>query len=307
MATKSKSSAAATRARRAKLAEDPVEYLRAKAAKLDIPGRSSMNKQALVKAIDLAQSGKAPKRKPTQKARQKAAAAKKREASVGYGRGPFRLVIAKDDAIYGNLGPYASARAALSDAKTLLRRMAPVKGYALSNTEAQSFVGQSYAGGKIVDGYVVQSKGGTDLNAAAFAVKVGKGSKAAYAADKIPPKLRNRGRRNPRVSFQTKDGPVSFMAKKKRNAGARSNGNKSVAKLRISANRWRDSYGNTYHRAYISVNGRHVGVTPITYGYGSQYLDTAKKWLAENGYRKPSGRMSSYDAGYSDVKRKRDL
>lgn len=200
MATKSKSSAAATRARRAKLAEKPVEYLQNIAADLDIPGRSGMNKQALVKAIDLAQSGKAPKRKPTQKARQKAAAAKKREASVGHGRGPFRLVIAKDDAIYGNLGPYASARAALSDAKTLLRRMAPVKGYALSNTEAQSFVGQSYAGGTIVDGYVVQSKGGTDLNAAAFAVKVGKTSKAAYAADKIPPKLRNNGRRNARGS-----------------------------------------------------------------------------------------------------------
>lgn len=110
--------------------------------------------------------------------------------------------------------------------------------------------------------------------------------------------------RNPRVAFQTKDGPVSFMAKKN---PARMNGNKSIAKLRINANRWRDSYGNTYHRAYIHVNGRHVGTTPIAYGYGSQYLTTAKEWLKDNGYRKPSGRMSKYDAGYEDVRRKRDL
>jgi hypothetical protein len=103
-------------------------------------------------------------------------------------------------------------------------------------------------------------------------------------------------RSNPRVA-----------PKAKRNAGARSNGSKSIAKLRIRANRWQDSNGNTYHRAYISVNGRRAGVTPISYGYGSQYLQTAQEWLKENGYRKPSARMSSYDAGYTDVKRKKDL
>jgi hypothetical protein len=153
-----------------------------------------MNKAALAKAIDEAKTGKGRKPKPTQKARKAATAAKKRESQARHGRGPYRLVIAKNNAIYGNLGPYASARAALSDAKTLLRRIAPVKGYALSNVEAQSFVGQTFAGGNVVDGYVVTSRGGPDRNAAAFAVKVGKGSKAAYAADKIPSALRNNGR-----------------------------------------------------------------------------------------------------------------
>ena len=222
---KAASKAAATRKRRAKLAEKPLATLRAEARGLAIEGRSGMDKAALVKAIDEAKTGKRSKPKPTQKARKAAAVAKKRESQARHGRGPYRLVIAKNNAIYGNLGPYASARAALSDAKTLLRRIAPVKGYALSNVEAQSFVGKTFAGGKVVDGYVVASRGGPDLNAAAFAVKVGKGSKAAYADDKIPAALRNNGRgrkrrknprKNPRVSFKTKSGKrVSFMAKKR--------------------------------------------------------------------------------------------
>lgn len=191
---KAASKAAATRKRRAKLAEKPLATLRAEARGLVIEGRSGMNKAALAKAIDEAKTGKGRKPKPTQKARKAATAAKKRESQARHGRGPYRLVIAKNNAIYGNLGPYASARAALSDAKTLLRRIAPVKGYALSNVEAQKFVGETFAGGKVVDGYVVTSRGGPDLNAAAFAVKVGKGSKAAYADDKIPAALRNNGR-----------------------------------------------------------------------------------------------------------------
>ena len=191
---KAASKAAATRKRRAKLAEKPLATLRAQASTLGIQGRSGMNKAALAKAIDEAKTGKGRKPKPTQKARKAAASAKKRESQARHGRGPYRLVIAKNNAIYGNLGPYASARAALSDAKTLLRRIAPVKGYALSNVEAQKFVGETFAGGKVVDGYVVTSRGGPDLNAAAFAVKVGKGSKAAYADDKIPSALRNNGR-----------------------------------------------------------------------------------------------------------------
>lgn len=192
--SKAASKAAVTRKRRAKLAEKPLADLRAQASTLGIQGRSGMNKAALAKAIDEAKTGKGRKPKPTQKTRKAAASAKKRESQARHGRGPYRLVIAKNNAIYGNLGPYASARAALSDAKTLLRRIAPVKGYALSNVEAQSFVGQTFAGGKVVDGYVVTSRGGPDLNAAAFAVKVGKDSKAAYAADKVPAALRNNGR-----------------------------------------------------------------------------------------------------------------
>lgn len=278
--------AAATRKRRAKLAEKPVEYLRAQAAKLDISGRSGMNKAALVKAIDEAKAGKtkrkAASKKPkgtklsalakgtlpsaithagetypagtklsamplaalrtvgnqlnvqavsakklaakirasakkrlaamkaakpkaaatralrTQKARKAAAASQKAAGAVRHGKGAYRLVVMKDNAMYGNLGPYASARAALTDAKTLLRRMAPAEDYALSNVEAQAFVGAAIEGGKVVDGYVVTSRGGPDLSAGAFAVQMPARSKAAYAADEIPAPLRANTRRRSR-------------------------------------------------------------------------------------------------------------
>ena len=546
---------AATRKRRAKLTDKPTEYLREQASKLDIPGRSGMNKAALVKAIDQAKSGTGPKRKPTQAARKTAATAKKAASSQRKGKGVFVLYIAKGETVYGKLGPYGSARSGQVDAKVFLRKMAAKGDHTLSHTDGMEFVGDRYEGGEIVDAWVaVPSGGAEDTEAAAFVVKYPKGSKVAYGMDKsaLPSDLRSNGyggipkpsrkagrantyhrdgtvsywdvyaqqwdrqrvsqiphhnlasmdaaeraritsmggsrkntrgsaadsvaarelamfiendgtlyrgqvtsiitnlakklakgqfdrskaiklmgyladsgarkymqefgdpmrgpwqsypmakvsrtfspatrrataailldsymeqieaeaadlkgsrsrkngtyysvrlpagyrtkwhsprsavtrgafdteaqarawakknvpglpftivayddgtgkRSNPRVSFKTKGGPVSFMAKKN---AARMNGSKSVKGLKINGTRWRDSYGNTYHRAYISVNGRRAGVTPITYGYGSHYLQTAQKWLKEHGYRKPSARMSSYDAGYDDVKRKKDL
>jgi len=82
---------------------------------------------------------------------------------------------------------------------------------------------------------------------------------------------------------------------------------KSIAGLRIDGTRWRDSFGNTYHRAYIYVGGRQVGVTPVTYGYDRQYLETAKKWLLKNGYRDPGNVYRGREGETHDVNRKRDL
>ena len=115
-------------------------------------------------------------------------------------------------------------------------------------------------------------------------------------------------RKHPDRRFQVIDAEWYTPARTRGKAvGLRTNAKKSIKGLKISGHRWRDSYGNTYHRAYITVNGRHVGTTPISYGYGHHYLQTAKEWLKGHGYRKPSGRMSTYDAGYDDVKRKKDL
>ena len=393
-ATKKSSSAKATAtrkanaARRKALGASPVEYLQSMAGDLGIVGRSALNKAALISAIIRYESGKGPKVKPSAKERRKAISERKASDAQRLGRGPFRLVLIKDNAPYGDLGPYASARAGLSDAKTLLRRMAKAGQYQLSNTEAQFSVGRTLASGKIVDGYVAMPIGDApDIAAAAFVVQYDKTDKVAYSEDAFPKAIRNNGRRNargsaadpvavrelvlstendgdvyrqvttpaianlarklakgqfdrtkavkmmgyvadagarkygwehvgprrgswmgysltkapftaadrraaaavllgaymehieseaaimggsrrnagrrnPRVSFQTKDGPVSFMAKKKRNAGARSNGSGDVlwskGKWRIEfrdpANPWRGlMIGNGWNAYYATV------------------------------------------------------
>ena len=98
-----------------------------------------------------------------------------------------------------------------------------------------------------------------------------------------------------------------------------------VKAIHVKGNRWfQKSYGNTYHKAYISILidevWQDIGETDIQYGYGDQYLTTAGEWLIENGYIE-----SDQDSGYyanrlnfeqlgiafsytvQDVSRKRDL
>lgn len=94
--------------------------------------------------------------------------------------------------------------------------------------------------------------------------------------------------------------------------------------LRVGGNRWfQRAYGNTYHRAYVYVNDELVYESEVTYGYGSQYEQTALEWLSKNGYlngilQYGSGgyeslrawcamRGISYDSSVDDVSRKRDL
>lgn len=63
-----------------------------------------------------------------------------------------------------------------------------------------------------------------------------------------------------------------------------------IAKLRgkhvvIRGRRWFERVnGNTYHSVEVYVNGKLIGYEPFAYGYGSQFLETAKDILAENGY-----------------------
>lgn len=97
-----------------------------------------------------------------------------------------------------------------------------------------------------------------------------------------------------------------------------------IEAFHIRGVRWfQKTYGNTYHRAYISalVNGRWVelGHTDIDYGYGDHYKVTAGAWLIENGYFECDNKAGYAFADYSvrdtfaveytsqDVQRKRDL
>ena len=60
--------------------------------------------------------------------------------------------------------------------------------------------------------------------------------------------------------------------------------------LRFDGRRWfQRSFGNTYHRTHVTVDGRPLFTTPITYGYGGHYVQTAWEFLHKRGYLGPSG------------------
>jgi hypothetical protein len=88
--------------------------------------------------------------------------------------------------------------------------------------------------------------------------------------------------------------------------------------IHITARRWfQKTYGNTYHSVKVYIDGELVGHVPFTYGYGSQYEQTAleiiAKHLPEYGgeFRWPSITASTlgdkYTVDLSDVSRKSDL
>ena len=57
----------------------------------------------------------------------------------------------------------------------------------------------------------------------------------------------------------------------------------------VVGRRWFDRVnGNTYHTSEVEVNGKYVGKSRMTYGYGDNYLETAKEILLEK-YNFPKG------------------
>lgn len=96
-----------------------------------------------------------------------------------------------------------------------------------------------------------------------------------------------------------------------------------IKEIEIRGTRYFSPEGNTYHNAYISVDGEHIHTEEYVYGYGGQYLYTGMVWLRENGYiegwergdrdTEPSPWRWAAENGikleYSaeDVKRKRDM
>lgn len=85
----------------------------------------------------------------------------------------------------------------------------------------------------------------------------------------------------------------------------------------VCGRRWFNARpGNTYHSVVVWVDGELVGVAPFEYGYGEQYLETARAllgdWLpAESGWRRLDRAIA--EAGgvlvsdVVDVARMRDL
>ena len=58
--------------------------------------------------------------------------------------------------------------------------------------------------------------------------------------------------------------------------------------VEIKANKWRDSYGNTYHNVQVYVNDDYVGQSGNTYGYGDHYMQTAREMIFDK-YKAPYG------------------
>ncbi len=60
---------------------------------------------------------------------------------------------------------------------------------------------------------------------------------------------------------------------------------KKTRSVVVTGRKWfQKSYGNTYHRTRIYVNGEHVHDSGRTYGYGDQWEWTGREWLKANGY-----------------------
>ena len=54
---------------------------------------------------------------------------------------------------------------------------------------------------------------------------------------------------------------------------------KKIKSIRFVGARWtQKTYGNTYHKVKVYVNGRLIATSPIKYGYGSQYVVTVKEF-----------------------------
>lgn len=92
-----------------------------------------------------------------------------------------------------------------------------------------------------------------------------------------------------------------------------------IKSIDIQGRRWfQRSYGNTYHRVYISINKEDCFESEITYGYGNDYLRTAREWMERNGFIKFDCKKQSlhrfckdnaieFNDTVIDVKRKKDL
>jgi hypothetical protein len=60
--------------------------------------------------------------------------------------------------------------------------------------------------------------------------------------------------------------------------------------IQIIGRKWFDrTYGNTYHTVEVYVNNKFIAKSPITYGYGDHFVQTAFEILQEKGIFKKTG------------------
>jgi hypothetical protein len=225
-APKTAEAKAARAARKKALGEMYADQLREVAAKLDITGRSGMGKAELVAAILKAEGGGKKRKTYTLTAAIKTRTANKLEARQG--DGTFLLVLLDGNGhMVGELGPYAAARGAQVDAKSLLRRMVG-KGAILSHEAAVEQIAEAppgikdmekAVGGKVADGWITLDKETRMTRGEAWVMRIPKADSGLPADSKVQKLLRNTARntarKNPRVSFRTADGrTVNFNARK---------------------------------------------------------------------------------------------
>lgn len=75
--------------------------------------------------------------------------------------------------------------------------------------------------------------------------------------------------------------------------------------IKIYGRRWfRRTYGGTYFRVYIYVDGELVHESPLHSGYGDYYLEVATQWLEDEGYipPRPESRNGSRPPGWAWIR-----
>lgn len=87
--------------------------------------------------------------------------------------------------------------------------------------------------------------------------------------------------------------------------------------ITIIGRRWfQKTYGNTYHTVEVYVNGELVEKSPETYGYDSQYVQTAHEILNKSGHFKgdygdfsqaQKDHRDKFVISVTDVNREKDL
>lgn len=290
-APKSAEAKAARAARKKALGEMYADQLRDVAAKLNITGRSGMGKAELVAAILKAEGGGKKRKTYTLTEAIKTRTANK--LSQRQGTGTFMLVLIDGNGgMVGELGPYAAARGAQVDAKSLLRRM--VGGDSILSHEAaveqiaEAPPGikdmEKMVGGKVADGWIGLDKETGDTTGEAWIVRIPKADSGLDPSSKVQKLLRNTSRKparkptakNPRVSFRTADGrTVNFNARKNGAPAARprSNGPKH---LTDAQRREVDSLYQMGHSAVSLLTGREPAAFVywqdiLTYAVGNDY------------------------------------
>lgn len=230
---------------------EKIDALKKRAKAAGLEGFSQMTKAELIRALVQAEVNaaypkmvKAPKARTSRKGivpsaatRQKISAKHKAKQGRRAGVGIYRVAVLVngdfDKDRGADLGPYATARAAAIDAKTLLRTAARVEDHRISQKTALDMIDagdesleqfKTVGLGEVVDGFIVDGAvNGRNWEAWVYRVSSREPATSRALLDNVLPAgkkvqsmaLRANSRRNGTVSFRTRDGrKISFRARK---------------------------------------------------------------------------------------------